>query len=132
MRGFSASQRGFSLAEVLVGLLILTLVITSSLAVFVERSRRAQQASEIILAYQALSNETELLRKQAFSTIVPRMHFESETELLEPLAPYATVVAVREPRPGVKYVMLTVRWKEGKREAKLEVVRTNTGGTNLW
>lgn len=125
-------MRGFSLAEVLVGLLILTLVITSSLAVFVERDRRAQQASETILAWQALSNETELLRKAPYGTIVPRMKFESETEMLEPLAPYATIVAVREPQPGVKYVMLTVRWKEGKREAKLEVVRTNTGGTNLW
>lgn len=125
-------MRGFSLTEVLVGLLILTLVITSSLAVFVERNRRAQQASETILAWQALSNETELLRKAPYVSIVPRMKFESETAMLEPLAPYATIVAVREPQPGVKYVMLTVRWKEGKREAKLEVVRTNTGGSNLW
>lgn len=125
-------MRGFSLAEVLVGLLILTLVITSSLAVFVERNRRANQASEMILAYQALSNETELLRKTPYSAIAPRLRFVSDTLFLEPLAPYATVVAVREPRPGVKYVMLTVRWNEGKREAKLEVVRTDTGGSNLW
>ncbi|MEA2489261.1 MAG: hypothetical protein QOH21_1053, partial [Acidobacteriota bacterium] len=52
-------MRGFSLTEVLVALLILTLVITSSLVVFVERNRRMQQASELVLAYQALSNEAE-------------------------------------------------------------------------
>lgn len=132
MRRFSRNERGFSLAEVLVGLLILTLVITSSLAVFVERGRRAQQASEMILAYQALSNESEMLRKTPYGKIAPRMKFESDTDLLEPLVPYATIVAVRETRPGIKYVLMTIRWREGKREAKLEVVRTRTGGSNLW
>lgn len=125
-------MRGFSLTEVLVGILILTLVITSSLAVFVERNRRANQASEMILAYQALSNETELLRKTPYPQIKTGTLFESDTDFLAPLEPYAVARTVREPKPGVKYVMLTIRWKEGQREAKLEVVRTNTGGSNLW
>src|SRR4051812_27847652 len=50
-------QRGFSLAEVLVGVLILGIVVSTSLAVFVERKKRLQQAREVTLAYQVLANE---------------------------------------------------------------------------
>jgi prepilin-type N-terminal cleavage/methylation domain-containing protein len=121
-------MRGFSLTEVLVGLLILTLIITTSLAVFVERNRRLQQASEMILAYQALANEAELTRKVPFANVASASTFLGDTTLLQPLQPYATIVAVRETNPGVKNVLMTIRWKEGKREAKLEVIRVDTGG----
>ena len=47
-----------SLAELLMALLILSIVITTSMAAFVERSRRQRQAREIIVVYQALANES--------------------------------------------------------------------------
>lgn len=129
-------MRGFSLTEVLVALLILTLVITSSLAVFVERNRRMQQASETILAYQALSNEAEMRRRIEYDfltrTDLAPPTFLSDTTLLGPLQPYTAIVSVRQPRAGVRHVMMTVRWKNGQREAKLELVRVHTGGTRLW
>ena len=56
-------QRGFTLIEVLIALLILAVVITTTLLVFVERTRRLQDATETILAYQALSNEGEVRRR---------------------------------------------------------------------
>lgn len=125
-------MRGFSLVEVLIGLLILTLVVTTSLAVFVERNRRLQQASEVVLAYQALANEAEMTRKVPYASLTGGAAFLSDTTLLQPLQPFATIVSVRESSPGVKTVRMTIRWKEGKREAKLEVIRVDTGGGNLW
>ncbi|HEX6085486.1 MAG TPA: type II secretion system protein [Thermoanaerobaculia bacterium] len=126
-------QRGFSLIEILVAILILTLVITFSLAAFVERTSRLQQASEIVLAYQALANEAEYRRRISFSALEGASpEFLSDTAILEPLQPFSTIVAVTQGKPGVKNVLMTIRWRNGERQAKLELVRGDTGGTNLW
>jgi Tfp pilus assembly protein PilV len=126
-------ERGFSLVEILVAFLILTVVITMSLSAFVERNRRLQQASEIILAYQALANEAEYRRRIAFNELEDaRQDFISDTELLQPLQPFGTTVAVVQTDTHVKNVTMTIRWGNGKREARLALVRVDTGGTNLW
>jgi prepilin-type N-terminal cleavage/methylation domain-containing protein len=126
-------ERGFTLLEVLAALLIVTFVITTSLWVFLERNKRIQQASEITLAYQALANEAEYWRREDYSQLEKQPPtFKSTTEILAPLAPYETVVGVQEIKPGIKRVTLTIRWAESKREAKLNVLRVNTGGGPLW
>ena len=130
-------QRGFSLVEILVAFMILTLVITISLSAFVERSRRLQQASEIILAYQALANEAEYRRRIDYRLLDPTLptwspEFMSEVAILEPLKPFNTLVSVEEVQPGVRNVLMTIRWRDGQRQAKLELVRVDTGGSNLW
>jgi Tfp pilus assembly protein PilV len=129
MRG----ERGFSLVEILVAFLILTIVITMSLSALVERNRRLQQASEIVLAYQALANEAEYRRRIKFDDLetAPKT-FVSDTSLLEPLHGAGTIVAVVQTQPHVKNVTMTIRWNNGRREAKLALVRVDTGGTNLW
>jgi hypothetical protein len=58
--------------------------------------------------------------------------FVSDVEILKPLTPYATIVAVTQTKPGVKNVLMTVRWRNGQRQARLELVRVDTGGTTLW
>ena len=114
-------------------LVILAIVITTTLAVFVERTRRLQQASEMILAYQALSNEAELRRRIDFAQLeTASPEFMTNTLIIEPLAPFKTYVTVEDTQPGVKNVTLLITWQKGKRVAKLELVRANTGGSNLW
>lgn len=126
-------ERGFSLIEVLAAMLILTLVITMSLAAFVERNRRLRQASEIVLAYQALANEAEYRRRIDFNALDgASAAFISDTALLAPLTPYGATVRVERTGTHVKNVTMTVRWMNGTREAKLALVRVDTGGTNLW
>jgi prepilin-type N-terminal cleavage/methylation domain-containing protein len=129
-----ARQRGMSLAELLMALLILSIVITTSMAAFVERNRRQRQAREIIIAYQALANEAEYWRRIPFENVGKDLNFQTEDlEILEPLGDYGTVVAVEETQPNlVKNVTLTIRWQTGKRQARLEVVRVQTGAGNLW
>ncbi len=126
-------QRGFSLVELLFALLVLTIVITTTLAMFVERARRLQQATEIILAYQALSNEAEVRRRLDFNNLeMGGNNFFTDTTLLDPLSPYLTTIEVTTKKPGVKRVVMKILWKKGKREAALTLVRVDTGGTNLW
>jgi len=128
------SQRGFSLAELMVALLVLAIVITTTLAMFVERQKRLKQATETILAYQALANEAELRRRVNFNELdtTAVSPFMSDTSLLQPLTPFATIVSVKDAQTDVKHVLMTVRWNNGQRVATLELVRVNTGGGNLW
>jgi Tfp pilus assembly protein PilV len=125
-------ERGFSLMEVLAAFLVLTIIITVSFAAFVERNNRLKQASEMTLAYQVLANEAEYVRRRPYPALEATTKFESDTELLAPLAPFGTAVGVVLTKPGVKHVTLTIRWREGKREAKLTVMRADTGGNPLW
>ncbi len=126
-------ERGFSLPEVMAALLILTIVITVSFTAFLERNRRLQQASEIIMAWQALSNEAEYQRRVEFHELSSLDEFLSETMVLEPLKPYRTAVTVADVQEGVAHVTLTVRWREGTRVERLMLVRVDTGGgTRLW
>lgn len=125
------AERGFSLVELLIALMILTLVITMSLAGFLERNRRLQQASETILAYQALANEAEYWRRIDYGLLEKQKNeFISDTSILQPLEPYKTEVAVTDVSSGVKSVVLTIRWRE--KMAQLPLVRVNTGGRSLW
>jgi prepilin-type N-terminal cleavage/methylation domain-containing protein len=126
-------QRGFTIIEVLVALIVLTIVITTSLACFLERNRRLQQANEIVLAYQVLANEAEVRRRIDYPQLdAASTTFITDTTLLAPLQPYQTVAAVTQSNPDVKNVELTIRWHKGERVARLALIRTNTGGNNLW
>jgi prepilin-type N-terminal cleavage/methylation domain-containing protein len=124
-------QRGFSMPEVLAALLIVTFIITVSFTAFLERNRRLEQASEIMLAYQALANEAEFRRRIDYDLLLHDVQFRSGSELLAPLAP-STVVTVVEVKPGIKNVTMTVRWRNGERVARLTLVRVKTGGQQLW
>lgn len=127
-----AKSRGFSLVEVLVGLLILTIVITTTIVMFTQRQRHLRQANETILAYQALSNEAEIWRRIDFAQLDAQPPtFQSDTALLAPLAPFTTAVRVDAPRADVKSVTLIVRWRNAQ-EAKLSIARADTGGSGLW
>ncbi|HYR30100.1 MAG TPA: prepilin-type N-terminal cleavage/methylation domain-containing protein [Thermoanaerobaculia bacterium] len=125
-------QRGFSLAELLMALLILSIVITTSMAAFLERNRRLQQAREIIAAYQALANESEYWRRINYNSLETNLTFRSDTSILSALGAHNTVVAVQQTQPHVKNVTLTIRWMNGARQARLAIVRVDTGGSSLW
>src|SRR5207247_9854005 len=84
-----SKSRGFTLIEVLVALLILTIVITTTIAMFVERHKRLRQANETILAYQALSNEAEIWRRIGFGQLdAQAVTLQPDPAIIAPPAPY--------------------------------------------
>lgn len=126
-------HRGFSLAELLMALLIISIVITTTMAAFIERNRRQQQAREIVAVYQALANEAEYWRRIPYEKLTTtKKTFRSPLDVLDALGDYSTVVTVTETPPDVTNVTLTVRWMDNKREARLGIVRVETGASSLW
>ncbi len=134
-------QRGFSLPELLVALVILAIVITTTLAMFARRSQYLRESNETILVWQAIWNEMEIWRRLPWSNLEGQApKFQSDLEILKPLGTVETAVDVKVSKddPHIKNVTLTVRWgydakkKLFQRDAHLSLLRADTGGTNLW
>jgi prepilin-type N-terminal cleavage/methylation domain-containing protein len=132
------AQRGFSLVEVLAALFVLTIVVTTTLGMFVERRKHMKNANETILAYQALANEVEVWRHFNFGELDKKVNeangFYADMSILQPLKPYKTTVELKKTNPNTANIHLTIMWGDAKtsRSAAIDVVRTNTGGSNLW
>jgi prepilin-type N-terminal cleavage/methylation domain-containing protein len=130
----SREQRGFSLIETLVGLLILAFVLTTSLTVFGERQRRLRSADELIVVYQALANEAEVSRVIPFPSLSPgTTSFRSDTSILAGLVGVTTSVTVKPWRRGARLVEMTVEWNDGARSETMSIVRADmTPGGSFW
>lgn len=130
-------QRGFSLIELIFALIVLTIVIMTTLTMFAERSRRLQQAGEMMIAYQALSNQAELVRRMNYPALdkfaeTAEDEFDVSASLLAVLSPYTTNIEIDVIRPEVKRVTMIIRWSKPERVASLELIRVDTGASNLW
>lgn len=127
-------ERGFTLIETLAGLLILAFVLTTSLLVFTQRQQRLREADEMIVAWQALSNEAEFVRLESYGSLTTGSSrpFEASSSLVSTLDRASTAVSVVDWKPGVKRVVLTVTWNGGARRASLSVVRSATPGGQFW
>ena len=135
------AERGYSLPEVLVALVILGLVITTTIAMFARRSQYLRESSETILVWQAMWNEMEIWRRLNWATLESQPpQFRSDLTILSPLGPVDTKVDVKVSAddPHVKNVTLTLFWDYDKdkkiyrRDAHVSLLRADTGGTNLW
>jgi len=125
--------KGFTLVEVLVALLILTLVVTTSLAFFYDRRLRLLRAEETIVAYQTLANEAEVQRRAPFASLAAGPHpFIADHPLLTRLPGQRTSIEVMDKGTGIREVRLTIQWRQQKRIAQMTIVRVVTTGDNLW
>ncbi|MGH9457013.1 MAG: type IV pilus modification PilV family protein [Thermoanaerobaculia bacterium] len=128
------ATRGFTLVEVLVALVILTIVVTTSLGLLYDRQKRLLSAAQVTLAWQALANEAEARRHQPFAALQPggETAFLTDLVLLEPLGDAQGRVTIESEGAGIRRLELRIEWDEGRRNAVATVYRTDTGGTSLW
>ena len=133
--------RGYSLPEVLVALVILSIIITTSIAMFARRQQYLRESSETILVWQVIWNESEIWRRLDWNGLEGQPKtFHSDLTILGPLGTSETRVEVAKSKDdsNVKNVTLTVLWEYDKekkiyhRNAHVSILRADTGGTNLW
>jgi hypothetical protein len=62
----------------------------------------------------------------------PEDEFDVSASLLAVLSPYKTNIEIEVIRPEVKRVTMTIRWSKPERVASLELIRVDTGASNLW
>ena len=133
-----ASQRnrseGFSLVETLMAILILGIVITTSLFVYYERERRMVEAGEVMLVWQVLGNEAEARRYASWAMQAPGppQPFYTDLALLAQLEGVVAEATVEQVDSQTRSILLRISWRDGRRVAIAEVIRTDTGGDTLW
>lgn len=125
------------MAELLASLLILGIVITTTIIMFGERQARLRDASETILAWQALANEAEIWRRIDFASLDSTpLKFRSDLAITGRLPRPRYVVEIAKPRSDVRKITFTITWERkqgpGDRDATLSIVRADTGGSGLW
>jgi len=125
---------GFSLVETLIAILILGIVITTSLFVYYERERRMVEAGEVMLVWQVLGNEAEARRYASWAMQPPGapQPFYTDLALLAQLEGVVAEAAVEQVDSQTRRILLRISWREGRKEAIAEVIRTDTGGSTLW
>lgn len=125
---------GFTLIEVMAAMAIIGVVLLTSLAVFFERERRLRQAAETILVYQVLANEAEVLRTTPYGglSVLDGGPFLSDTSILGTLSVATTSLQVDTPRPTLTTIEASVVWQGGAKQATITIIRSDTGGDNLW
>gem|GEM_PF-472811 len=125
---------GFTLVELMVAIAIIGFVLTTSLAVFVDRERRLRGAEETNRVYQVLANEAEVLRTIPFGalTSLEAKPFLSDVALLNGLSGARTELHIITSRPTLARVEATIVWRGGARRAMVTIIRSDTGGDNLW
>lgn len=134
-------RRGFTLPEVLVALVILGIIITTTIAMFAKRQAYLRESSETILVWQSIWNETEIWRRIDWGSLESQPPtFQSDTSILAPIGKFQTQIEVAKATddPNVKNVTMTVMWDFDaqravyRRNAHVSILRSDTGGSNLW
>lgn len=113
-----SNQAGFSIVEIVVGLVLIGIVIISITDIFIATAAIQRQNRNLSLASRAGEQKIESLRNNHYNTLVnspPDIDFTSElpTELGEPRS---AIVTISEPEQGIKRLDIVITYKEGSRD----------------
>lgn len=107
-------QRGFTLVEIVITIVVLGLVMTGLGTLFITIQRVQAQATYTEMANRAAQREVESLRNSSYNNLTPGQTINFTSELPDTLPAGATgSVAVSEPVSGLRKVDVTVTYTYG-------------------
>lgn len=120
---FKNNQAGFSIVEIVVGLVVIGIVIISITDIFIATAAMQRQNRNLSLATRAGEQKIESLRNKHYNTLAnspPDINFTSE--LPDQLgSPRSAIVTVSEPEAGIKRLDVIITYKEGSRSKTIRL-----------
>lgn len=105
------NQHGFTLAEIMITLVIVGALMVGLGTLFISIQRVQAQASYVEMANRAAQREVETLRNDTYNSLTPGQTINFTAQLPSALPSGATgSVAVSEPVSGLRRVDVTVRY----------------------
>lgn len=115
-------QRGFTLTEIVITLVVLGMVMVGLGTLFITIQRVQAQATYTEMANRAAQREVESLRNSSYNNLTPGQNINFTSDLPDTL-PSGSVgsVAVSEPTPGLRQVDVTVTYTYGGSTKSVEL-----------
>jgi prepilin-type N-terminal cleavage/methylation domain-containing protein len=116
------NERGFSLAELMITLVVVGIVIASVSLLITTIQRGQRETAYIEMATRAAQREIEVLRNNQYNQLEPGVDIDFTDDLPATLpGPKNGVVVVTEPTPGLRRVDVTVTYQSGGKQKSVEL-----------
>ncbi|HJQ09369.1 MAG TPA: type II secretion system protein [Candidatus Saccharimonadales bacterium] len=116
------NEQGFSLAELMVTMVVAAIVITSISSLFINIQRTQRRTGYLESATRAAQREIEVLRNRQYNQLTPGVDINFTNQLPDNLvAPRSGIVEVSEPTPGLRQVDVTVTYRDGNEQRTVKL-----------
>jgi|ADGO01.1.fsa_nt_gi prepilin-type N-terminal cleavage/methylation domain len=115
-------EHGFSLAELMVTLVVVGVVVSSISLLLVTIQRGQRETAYMEMATRAAQRQIEVLRNNQYNQLVPGLDLTFTDELPDTLpGPKSGVIVVTEPTPGLRRVDVTVTYTNGGQQKSVKL-----------
>lgn len=116
------NERGFSLAELMITLVVVGIVISSVALVLTTIQRGQRETAFLEAATRAAQRQIEVLRNNQYNQLEPGQDITFTEDLPATLpSPKSGVVQVTEPTPGLRRVDVTVSYQSGGNQKSVKL-----------
>lgn len=117
------NQKGLSLIEVLVTILILAIILISLISVFIYGFNLLSRTKQVTLATQAAQEAVEFIRNMSFDDVQTTTSFPSEIDIPDYLDNSQGSLAIEDgPGSDIKKLTVSITWDYRGRQMKKSVV----------
>lgn len=120
--GMGRNERGFSLAELMITLVVVGIVISSVALVLTTIQRGQRETAFLEAATRAAQRQIEVLRNNQYNQLQPGEDINFTDDLPATLpGPKSGIVEVTEPTPGLRRVDVTVTYQSGDHQKSVKL-----------
>lgn len=120
----SKNDAGFTLVEMVMTVVVLGLAVVIISTLYYQMQQIQVASSHMDLATRAAQTEIEILRNNSYNSLTPGQDIDFTPNLPASLPSSSGTVVVSEPTSGLRRVDVTVGYKNGNSQQKVELSST--------